>query len=99
MVRHSVFRWPMALLALGWVWPNAVGSIASASTVAPMGTAVSPLFVTGNAQVDLPSTSSSVKTMRSSGLRRARSFWARSRETAVRSTSLAGSMALSWVAN
>jgi MYXO-CTERM domain-containing protein len=58
MVRHSVFRWPMALLALGWAWPAAADAITP--TVAPTGTAVDPLFVTGNAAVDLPSTSSSV---------------------------------------
>jgi hypothetical protein len=58
MVRHSVFRWPMALLALGWAWPAAAGTITTAS--APTGAAVSPIFATGNAEVDLPSTSSSV---------------------------------------
>jgi hypothetical protein len=61
MVRHSVFRWPMAFLALGWAWPAAADSITTAT--APTGTAVSPLFVTGNAETDLPSTSSSVTTV------------------------------------
>jgi hypothetical protein len=57
MVRHSVFRWPMALLALGWAWPVAAGAI----TPNPgPGVAASPLFATGNAEVDLPSTSKSV---------------------------------------
>src|SRR6185312_6591754 len=54
MVRHSVFRWPMALLALGWAWPSAADAISAS------GTGVSPLFVTGNAEQDLPDTSKSV---------------------------------------
>ena len=58
MVRHSVFRWPMALLALGWARPVAADAITPAG--APTGTAVSPIFATGNAETDLPSTSSSV---------------------------------------
>ena len=57
MVRHSVYRWPMALLALGWAWPAAAAAIVP--TPGP-GAAASPLFVSGNAEADFPSTSSSV---------------------------------------
>jgi len=44
----------MALLALGWAWPSAADAISAS------GTGVSPLFVTGNAEQDLPDTSKSV---------------------------------------
>src|SRR5438270_104188 len=44
MVRHSVFRWPMALLALGWAWPVSAGAITP--TPGP-GVAASPLFPAG----------------------------------------------------
>ncbi len=57
MVRHSVFRWPMAILALAWA--NPAGADAIVPTPGP-GVAASPLFVTGNVQQDFPSTSSSV---------------------------------------
>jgi hypothetical protein len=57
MVRHSGFRWLVAVLALGWARP------ASADAVTPAigainGTQVSPLFVTGNAEIDLPASTS-----------------------------------------
>ena len=59
MVRRSVFRWPVALLALGWACP--VGAAAVIPTVGPVpGTQVSPLFATGNVEQDLPATSKSV---------------------------------------
>ena len=51
MVRHSVFRWPMALLALAWACP------AGADAIIPTpgaGAAASPLFLTGDVEKDLP---------------------------------------------
>jgi hypothetical protein len=59
MVRHSVFRWLVALLALGWAWPVAADAV-TPNVGSVSGTAVSPLFATGYAPADLPSTSSSV---------------------------------------
>jgi hypothetical protein len=59
MVRHSDFRWLVALLALGWARPVAADAITPAVGFVS-GTAVSPLFQTGNVETDLPSTSSSV---------------------------------------
>ena len=59
MVRHSGFRWIVALLALGWARPVSADAITPA-VGAVSGTAVSPLFVTGNAELDLPSSSKSV---------------------------------------
>ena len=59
MVRHSVVRWPVAILALGWACP--VGAAAIAPAVgAQTGTQVSPLFVTGNVEQDFPANSKSV---------------------------------------
>ncbi len=57
MVRHSVFRWPMALLALAWA--GTAGAAAVIPTPGP-GAAASPLFATGNVEQDFPSTSKSV---------------------------------------
>jgi hypothetical protein len=56
MVRHSVSRWLVALLAFGWAWPSATDAIASTTsgTATPTGTEVSPLFVTGNVATDMP---------------------------------------------
>lgn len=51
MVRHSVFRWAIAILALSW------GGAASAG---PMGTDVSPLFQTGDVEKDFNASSKSV---------------------------------------
>ena len=47
MVRHSDFRWLVALLALGWAWPVAADAIVPNMPGAgiPSGTGVSPLFV------------------------------------------------------
>jgi hypothetical protein len=59
MVRHSEFRWLVALLALGWARPVAADAITPA-VGSVSGTAVSPLFATGNAETDLPSSSKSV---------------------------------------
>lgn len=58
MVRHSDFRWLVALLALGWA-----GRPASADAITPAvgfvsGTAVSPVFATGDAEKDMPASSS-----------------------------------------
>ena len=62
MVRHSDFRWLVALLALGWAWPVAADAIVpnTPGIGIPSGPGVSPLFATGNAEVDLPASSSSV---------------------------------------
>ena len=62
MVRHSVSRWLVALLALGWAWPVAAAAIVPATPGpgVPTGTGVSPLFVTGDVEKDFPSTSKSV---------------------------------------
>src|ERR1700723_935337 len=53
MVRHSVFRWLVALLALGWARPVAADAITPA-VGAVSGTQVPPLFATGNVATDLP---------------------------------------------
>ncbi len=57
MVRHSEFRWLVALLALGWARPVAADAITPAVGFVS-GTAVSPQFATGNAELDLPASSS-----------------------------------------
>lgn len=62
MVRHSVSRWLVALLALGWACPVSADAISAvtpnpSSSTAALGTTV---FQTGNAEVDLPSSSGSV---------------------------------------
>lgn len=62
MVRHSDFRWLVALLALGWAQSSPADAITPAVGSAS-GTAVSPLFVTGNSETDLPSSSKSVTTI------------------------------------
>jgi hypothetical protein len=55
MVRHSVFRWTVAVLALTWAGTAAADPISTAT-----GTAVSPLFVTGNVEQDFNASSKSV---------------------------------------
>jgi hypothetical protein len=59
MVRHSEFRWIVALLTLGWAVPAAADAI-TPNVGAVNGTQVSPLFVTGNVATDMPASSSSV---------------------------------------
>ena len=56
MVRHSVSRWLVALLALVWAWPVAADAIAPAmpGPGVPTGTGTSPLFATGNVETDMP---------------------------------------------
>ena len=49
MVRHSVFRWPVAVLALAWAGPAAADADRRGHRP---GTAVSPLFATGNVEKD-----------------------------------------------
>lgn len=53
MVRHSGFRWLVALLALGWARPVSADAITPA-VGSVSGTAVSPLFATGNVTTDMP---------------------------------------------
>ncbi len=62
MVRHSVQRWIVAAAALAWACPVSAGPIVSSNTSpeSMTGTAVSPLFVTGNVEKDLPARSESV---------------------------------------
>src|SRR3954451_8509204 len=55
MVRHSVFRWTVAVLALSWA-----GTAAADPIVAPSGTAASPLFATGDVEKDFNASSKSV---------------------------------------
>jgi hypothetical protein len=57
MVRHSEFRWLVALLALGWAWPVAADAITPA-VGSVSGTQVSPLFATGYVPTDMPASSS-----------------------------------------
>ena len=57
MVRHSVFRWTVAVLALTWARTAAADPIVAATAT---GTAVSPLFVTGDVEKDFNASSKSV---------------------------------------
>ena len=62
MVRHSVSRWLVALLAFGWAWPAAADAITPAQPGpgVPTGTAVSSLFATGNVATDMPQGASGI---------------------------------------
>jgi hypothetical protein len=62
MVRHSVSRWLVALLAFGWAWPVAADAITGVTPSPPSSTAAlgTTIFQTGNVATDMPSSSSSV---------------------------------------
>jgi hypothetical protein len=62
MVRHSVSRWLVALLALGWAWPAAADAITGVTPNPPSSTAAlgTSLFKTGNVETDMPGPSNSV---------------------------------------